>query len=557
MNTTYYTVVTFAPVQNFIEKSRKLRDLYGSSFLLSYLACAICNAAEKNGCSVVSPALINVTQGTPNQIIIAGDFPETIAKETFNKAWQTVVDVCRRYIETELNTFSYTWQRQWNAWSNYGWEFFWAQSTLDKVSQEQGKETTEEDISLITLARRKLNQIKTQRNWTAINWQGESSTLSGSDAIASPRMTDKNHPLHSSIAEQTQGINQFYKELSHKLGESIIDSSERLSIPELIKRLITLDAIAKQLNLPENQIPSVEIPRTFVDLNRHENNLWTGWFQGDGDKIGEYLRQLRDKTLDENISLKEFSAAMMEWGKNLKYHLPPEQNIRLERQSLNNDGRIIYAGGDDFLGVLYRDKNYPELTAQDCLEWFYTFPEIWQKHKQDITVSVGFVWAAPGVPQRDILQHCRETEKSAKKQGRDRLAIRILFNSGNYLEWACPWWYLQSVLESYQDREGNTITSLKANSKKGKSRPNWTHFYNDVAILQARHTFKKQTSIALGLFEIYFSENHRRTLEAHLWDKENKSGILGNKPHENTSEVIKAVNKWIINLAKVGFHLFS
>lgn len=542
MNTNQYTVITFAPVQSFIEKSRKLRDLYGSSFLLSYLACAICREADKNKCKVVSPASINVTQGTPNQIVINGDLPEATAKVAFETAWQKVVEACREYIERELNTFTYTWRREWNAWENHAWEFFWA----------QGKEG-----ETITDVRRKLNQIKTQRHWTAINWQGESSTLSGSDAIAYPRLTDTNHPLETSMAEQTQEINQFYKQLSDKLGESILDPSERLSIPELIKRLITLDDIAQQLNLSENQLPSVEIPRSFVDLNRHKNNVWTGWFQGDGDKIGEYLRQLRDKGLDENISLKEFSAAMMEWGKNFKYHLPPEQKIKIERQSLKDDGRIIYAGGDDFLGVLYRDKNYPELTAQDCLEWFYTFPEIWQNHKQAITVSVGFVWAAPGVPQRDILQHCRETEKSAKKQGRDRLAIRILFNSGNYLEWACPWWYLQSVLESYQDREGDTITSLKASSKKGKVRPNWTHFYNDLAILQARHTFKKQTSVALGLFEIYFGENQRQTLEAHLWDQENKTGILGNKPHEDASETIKALNKWIINLAKVGFHLFS
>ncbi|MBW4442550.1 MAG: hypothetical protein KME10_15220 [Plectolyngbya sp. WJT66-NPBG17] len=41
---TIYTAITFAPVQGFIEKSRKLRDLYGSSFILSYLANALCKA---------------------------------------------------------------------------------------------------------------------------------------------------------------------------------------------------------------------------------------------------------------------------------------------------------------------------------------------------------------------------------------------------------------------------------------------------------------------------------------------------------------------------------
>ncbi|MFP5274672.1 Cas10/Cmr2 second palm domain-containing protein [Coleofasciculus sp.] len=575
MHTNCYTVITFAPVQGFIEKSLKLRDLYGSSFILSYLACAICYAAEKqDDCQVVSPALINVTQGTPNQIIIAGNFPENIAEAAFNQAWKTVVETCRQYIEQTLNTFTYTWQREWNAWSNHAWEFFWTQSTEEELSQIQAKAEEElrqakatgitpEKVTLITHARRKLNQIKTQRNWTAINWQGESSTLSGTGAIAYPRMTDETHPLHSSIAKQTQDINQFYHQLSQNLGESILDPSERLSIPELIKRLITLDAIANQF-IFEKDLPSIEIPQSFVDLNRFDNKLWAGYFQGDGDKIGEYLRQLKEKGEDEANSLHTFSQAMMEWGKNLKYHLPPTQAERVKRRNLDADGRIIYAGGDDFLGVLYRspDQNQPKLTPQDCLNWFYQFPQIWQQHKQKITVSVGLVWAAPGVPQRDVLQHCREAEKSAKSKGRDRLAIRILFNSGNYLEWVCPWWCLQQFLESYQDREGDTLVSLKQKPKGNNKTPNWTHFYNDVATLESRHAFQGQTQIALGLFELYFNCQNRQCLETHLWDTSDtdnqpRTGILGNQPDAQEKQNIKALNNWVINLAKVGFHLSS
>lgn len=558
-----YTVITFAPVQGFIEKSRKLRDLYGSSFLLSYLACAICHAAKKHGCRVVSPALINVTQGTPNQIIIAGNFPENIAEAAFNQAWQTVVETCQKYIEQALNTFTYTWQREWKAWSNHAWEFFWTQSTDAELSQAKATDITLKDVTLMTHARRKLNQLKTQRNWIAINWQGESSTLSGTGAIAYPRMTDKTHPLYSSMAEQTQDINQFYHQLSQHLGESILDPSERLSIPELIKRLITLDAIANQF-ISEKDLPSIEIPQSFVDLNRFDHKLWAGYFQGDGDKIGDYLRQLKEKGADEADSLHTFSQAMMEWGKNLKYYLPPTQAERVKRRNLDADGRIIYAGGDDFLGVLYRipEPNQPKLTAQDCLNWFYQFPQIWQEHKHKITVSVGLVWAAPSVPQRDVLQHCRDAEKSAKNKGRDRLAIRILFNSGNYLEWVCPWWCLQQFLESYQDREGDTLAALQEKPKGNKTTPNWTHFYNDVATLESRHAFQGQTQIALGLFELYFTPENRQCLETHLWDTgdvdhQQKTGILGNQPHVQEKQNIKALNNWVINLAKVGFHLSS
>lgn len=90
MTDAIYTVVTFAPVQGFIEKSRKLRDLYGSSFILSYLARALCNAATNRGDRVISPALIDLTQGTPNQIIIQGNFSQNDALAAFNLTWKTI-----------------------------------------------------------------------------------------------------------------------------------------------------------------------------------------------------------------------------------------------------------------------------------------------------------------------------------------------------------------------------------------------------------------------------------------------------------------------------------
>jgi CRISPR-associated protein Cmr2 len=83
-------------------------------------------------------------------------------------------------------------------------------------------------------------------------------------------------------------------------------------------------------------------------------------------------------------------------------------------------------------------------------------PKEWEKHGQDITLSVGFVWAAPSVPQRDILQHCREAEKRAKALGRKRVTIRIVFSSGQYVQWTCPWSYLH-VLKSYCDRDKKNL----------------------------------------------------------------------------------------------------
>ncbi len=556
-----YTVITFAPVQGFIENSRKLRDLYGSSFILSYLAKVLCEDAQryfqyekgkspKENDPVISPAVINVTQGTPNQIIIRGKYPEADAKRVFDDAWRTLVICCREEIENRVPNQNYNWNRVWNAWANYSWEFFYF----------CGGET-------ITDARQKSNEVKRSRNWVGINWIGESSTLSGSDEIAWPGMTDQFNPKKDSIREANQRIETFYKHLSDQFTSAIISPKEQLSIPELVKRLVTLDEVAKneKLKLQTNEYPSIQIPRSFQDISRQndnsEENRWTGWFQGDGDKIGDYLKSCIDpqNPKTEETSLNQFSYAMMIWGRDL--------SIRLY------ESRIIYAGGDDFLGVFYSTSSEPEITPKDCLKWFYKFrssqnkpsadeksSDIWSKHQQPITVSVGFVWAAPNVPQRDVLQHCREAEQSAKKSGRDRISVRILFNSGNHLEWNCPWWLLKDLLANYRDR----------NKKDGEQ--NWTHLYNEIAVLESRHGFtQEQTQVAEALFKAYFPSQFWEDIvgkdnyeKAFNHPKPFHTGILGERKNYTNKngeleldKVCEAINNWVINLGKVGFHLFT
>lgn len=592
MTNKIYTVITFAPVQGFIEKSRKLRDLYGSSYLLSYISWVICNAAQKHGCTVVSPASINVTQGMPNQIIIEGNFPENEAKSVLLKGWKCITESCREWIETNVEVIEgekidYTpWRRTWGLWTKYAWEFFWVQGEK------------EDSISKV---REKLNEKKRRRDWTGINWQGESSTLSGADAIAYPKLGLISDPRKYNYQQEKKDVTAFYQALSEKLGESFIDLTprlnfsgdekikrskeygesfidpdEELSLPELIKRLITHKAIA--IKIKENfnktfedseifqdlEILSEDLnPQSFTDLNRlkkiklindnkqlEQQKFFQGWFQGDGDKAGEYLKKFPHKTHD-------FSKEMRDWGKWFK-----NKSLKF--------GRVIYAGGDDFLGVFFdREDEKEKLKPSYCVNWFEDFKsKIWHENKttkeeqKKITVSVGFVWAFPDIPQRDVLQNCREAEKSAKNNGRDRIAFRILFNNGNHLEWVCPWWLLEKgLLSGYRDRDKN----------ESKVEQNWTHIYNDVAVLESRHAFDDDgLDVALGLFEIYFPDyvdeikNEQKLL--HLNDAnltEVSAGILGEQRmyyQENLEEldqikINKALTNWIVNLAKVGFHL--
>ncbi len=543
---TTYTCITFAPVQGFIEKSRKLRDLYGSSFILSFLAKAICECTREE--DVIVPARTEFTRGVANIIYLYHSIDDPLAfeakvRKAFNHAWKALVDNCREYIEEccsaefpDSQNSESSWNREWNLWANHTWELF-------IVCGEEG-ETLE-------AVRGKMADRKQSRDWIGINWRGESSTISGTDAIAYPTMTSFNPKPQQSyehgIGEADLRIKDFFITLSEQLPESAIEPNERLSIPELIKRLITYPVVVNRLRDKYTELPTVEYPHIFSRLQLKESKYWKGWFQGDGDRMGAYIESLVEGAVnntEQNQELQAFSGDMLRWGEGLQG--------RVDHTLINGlQGRIVYAGGDDFFGVLYREDE--SLTPQNCLEQFwYGFDDLWKQCGRDISVSTGFVWAAPNIPQRDLLQHLRQTEKAAKNAGRDRLAIRILFNSGNHLDWQCPWKYLKEILEGYRDRSGGN---------------NWTHLYNDIAVLEARHAFvDSDRSVAQGIFDIYFPEF--KLQDKQLWTPrppENEpyqilnSGLLGfqARSSKNQQEAEnKQFNQWVINLANVGFHLF-
>jgi CRISPR-associated protein Cmr2 len=563
-----YTAISFAPVQGFIEKSRKLRDLYGSSGILSYLSHQLIRkAVEKLGEeSVISPGLINVQKGMPNRILLHGEFSRDEAKKTVLEAWQIVLNVCREWIEKKVPAKdNYCWEQEWIRWELYSWEIFWGHG---------------EDPAA---AMKDLETRKLRRDWTAINWMGESSSLTGTDAIAWHQLgkpiTKEDRPGQALTKDEKAELDNFYERLSSvlehpspdgQLQGTFLDPNERLSIPELVKRLVTrkediAERIKEKVGIPksEKSFP-LGLDQRFSEINRKPENepgQWTGWFMGDGDEIGKKIKEIYQKTKEQkgekaaNEALKYFTYTMRNWGKNF-YAEFPNKNL----------GQVIYAGGDDFLGVIYSKEPKKPIPPLQAIDWLIALPKQWkslhddlQNHLNienhldiDMTFSVGFIWAAPSVPQRDILQHCREAEKWAKSLGRDRVTIRVVFNSGQYVQWTCPWDYLH-VLKNYRDREGKTW---------GQN-PHWSHVYTDWAQLKSRHavSFKDKENIdhyiALRLFDLYFSDQSPQIVglkpvnQDYFTNSDNCKHITG-KEYSSAAFI-----EWIDGLVKVGWQLCS
>jgi len=573
---TEYTAISFAPVQGFIEKSRKLRDLYGASLILSYLSFRIVKKAKERlgENSVISPGLPTVQEGMPNRILIKGKFERNDVQNTLLKEWKQVLKICREWIEDNLGIpkEQYYWSQpddqigkhkgEWERWGSHTWEVFWGYGDSVQSAMDD------------------LETRKLKRDWTGINWVGESSSLTGTDAIAWHQLGKKEQePGRLLNTNEQQELKRFYYRLAwvldeaytrnYKVRDSIpsdekleeyfqqetsgkfIAPGERLSIPELVKRLVTLPKLAKDIGMET-------LDEGFKDINR-EAGYWTGWFMGDGDKVGDKLQKLASRHQDNpelcDRELKQFTELMRNWGKDFQ--------AKKDLFSAGK-GRVVYAGGDDFLGVLYSEESSTEKEPEkikpfEAFDWLLNLQNQWKdlqntienelrfkndgKHDNRFTFSVGFVWAGHQVPQRDILQHCREAEKRAKNLDRDRVTIRVVFNSGQFVQWTCPWNDLE-ILTKYRDRDGKTW---------GEN-PNWNHIYNDWAQLKARHAIRLQnigeevendisTDIAISLFNLYFDG------AGDTYKKERK---WANFAGDNTN--LKIIS-WLDNLIQVGWQL--
>lgn len=159
----------------------------------------------------------------------------------------------------------------------------------------------------------------------------------------------------------------------------------------------------------------------------------------DADNMGKQIEACTSKALHNQLSQKLSSYAT--WAKGYV--------------DSNNYGSSIYAGGDDFLGML----TLPTL--------FTTLTELRKKFATDfaaenLTFSAGVCIAHYKTPLGEVLKYTRAMEKKAKKHrtAKDCLGIAVLKHSGEIHETVLPWkvdtyWiteYLADITDNMKDK---------------------------------------------------------------------------------------------------------
>jgi hypothetical protein len=216
---------------------------------------------------------------------------------------------------------------------------------------------------------------------------------------------------------------------------------------------------------------------------------WTVGWRGDGDNMGKWLSGKHYKTLKllwskwhptAETSAKydlEITPLIVPANSPREIELPHILDLSVLFSFWNqllysltekhHHGKVIFAGGDDFLllgpltEAITLTSNLHQLWTGESTpltQPLQPFADGWVRYEdkdiypvpgKQMNFSLGVVIAQRRIPQSLWHRGLNQAYKEAKNQGRNRVCIRVLFNSGQSLEWLCPWplWNLLMPIE--------------------------------------------------------------------------------------------------------------
>ncbi len=239
---------TIGPVQAFVAKSRRTRDLWASSFLLSYLADEAMKAVENHGGEIVLPDRLLQAEAVPHGQVLHGRWPNRFvakvdnpqaaaeaAKTAFLQAWAKIADrVWEKYVRPVVanskrvaeavlvqkprsDHFDYEAKAIWSRQVDHFWEIGWVAGPPPQPGRP--------------------DPLVSRKNWrtTPVTVEpGDHCTMMGSWQEISGFIRSRKRSRQD----------EFWNSLRSRLGQLDLGEDERLCAIALIKRMFP--QIAKQ-----------------------------------------------------------------------------------------------------------------------------------------------------------------------------------------------------------------------------------------------------------------------------------------------------------------------
>ena len=414
--------MSIGPVQGFIQQSRRTRDLWGSSYLLAFLAAHAAHGVRKAGGKIVHPLVDEdplfrwvggQREGEPPQ---TGSLPNHFSAEVneadahqvaragvaaSRHAWTAVCDaVWRRFVEPCASMGAGT-QEIWRRQTQSFWEVTWVVGPHSSTGV------------LPPMARRKY--------WRSHRLPDEP----GDKCTVMPALQELSGHLAAPRGRAAQ--KSFWTAVRSRAGELNVRSNERMSSVAFVKRMFPeTGARALGWSVDPHRWPST---RDIAERGQPEARLSDGGeppvfhavVVADGDRLGWLARQMDDGGVSR--ALARFTR-------------------RIDDVVCRHHGVTVYAGGDDVLALL------PVHSALRCAEAMATlYGDMFAGETTDqallrrATLSAGVAFAHVAVPLGGVIREARRLLDDVAKNGngRDSLAVAVLKPGGLHSEWVTTW----------------------------------------------------------------------------------------------------------------------
>jgi CRISPR-associated protein Cmr2 len=563
---------TLGPVQGFVAQSRRTRDLWAGSFLLSLLSGHAMKAVLDKGGSIAFPDVthdklleaIRFQQGTPEigsipnrfKAIVPDDFDGSDCKQAVLTAWRRVADAVWKNYVSPVDGGGNDVQAIWDRQIENFWDMAWV------IGDEEQNDSSW------------LDQRKNWRTYQPSHECGDHCTLMGDWQELSGFIR----------AQDSKKQDGFWKAMRDNLGGSLdLGDSERLCAIALIKRLYPLvaeQAIGWKLHV--RNWPSTSYMAAIPWLSAADATPEAASYLATVERIrqasegykpfGEYnttLGCLQNASKFAKLDGGYFHKSAVENKKTVS--LPDEdarqrilEHLTKVNQAVGNAassfyvlllmdgdslgkllqnaggnsvsqalatftdgvggivrdhcGKTVYAGGDDVLALLPLDQ---ALDAAQKLREHYLKAFEQNNLQNKSTISAAVIFAHYNQSFRAVLKEAHhQLDDVAKEQnGRDSIAVSVLTGSGRTVQWVSSW---------NEETSSKIITDLLSElAKKFESDYSSGFFYNIRERFELLTDESRQLIEGLEPLQLLTAEYQKnREKKAELKDAEERVGNL-------------------------------
>lgn len=487
MSSKYLLNFTIGPVQEFIEQSRKTRDLLASSRLLSCLTAEAIKSIEKAGSvRIILPhsntGSLSGFVSMPNYFMawVEGKEHDDVKKlaneagETAQKKWEEIAKGIKGRINGKLSG----WDALWDEQIKGAFQCYWVAKSFDSNTTNQA---ANKEISYLMRLRKKTRTFGPSQGGRI-----DKCHICGKREILGP-LPSEDDIKNGNLKQHRENIREFWKPLAEKfivkgkgerlcavcLTKRMIEDKAVLGVDELgIKSTSDIASIIWKNKVCTNSELSDKRDRLLQSIVQIEealgarqpstfNDIDGRWFyleshteqriESDyGKSIGGELLKKSQVNLSElykkaGAPTKYYAMLMMD-GDNIGKAFSKCSDLKKLSNQLHqlgdgfadhikeNNGMPVYSGGDDLLGLLPLNS---ALSVSQNLRNDFVSKLIAEK----ITASAGLVITHHLDPLQRALATAREAVEKAKDYSdkKDAFTICVLIRCGTMITCTLPW----------------------------------------------------------------------------------------------------------------------